>query len=478
MKRQLILRGYQEPAVDYIMNTAITVLAIAPNGGKTEISIKVIDRYLQRFPNAKVLVLTHSTNVLKDNYYDRVDSTHVNFTYSKEFDPNVSVHIGLPHSHKKTLDHYDFVIVDEAHENYFAAREQKLIKRVNPSKQLLLTGTPSKFIFRGGFNIFPIAANQIPNIYSAKLNLELVASNYKWLGYYNNDNEVKRSFMFDVDDTRKTLESVMDKLLQRLQTKFTPEQFNHPSLVTKFKKWAFTYDQIGKTMIACKNIEQANMVYDILKTEHDMNVGLSHSKNDSDSSVMDRFKSNEFNVLVVVNRGRLGYNDDDLMNLIDITGTHNPDVIFQMFCRVLRGTQDVTKYYMKVTPKELHNMALTHLSVCAGLMLTDIKFLTTFNGKNLNGMQTPVIRGSKPTTSGGSGGTRVKPETRNILPEFTHDVVDTMKSVIHDAENVASIYKMTTIGNAKYILGYSKNRPKQTFEDMIESCRGDLSLVD
>jgi hypothetical protein len=482
MKRNLVLRGYQEGAVDHIMKTPVCVLAIAPNGGKTEISIKVIDRYLQKNPNAKILVLPHSTNVLKDNYYDRLEETKANFTYSKEFDPNSSVHISLPNSEKKITGKYDFVIVDEAHENYFATREQRLIKNINPSKQLLLTGTPSIFIRKGGFDIFFIAANQIPEIYSAKLNLELVASNYKWLGNYTNDHEVKKSFMFNVDDTRKTLEAVMDKLLQRLQTKFTPVQFNHPSWVTKFKNWAFTYDQIGKTMIACKTISQANTVYDILKNEHNMNVGLSHSLNDTESSIINDFKAGEYNVLVVVNRGRLGFSDVNLMNLIDMTGTHNPDIIFQMFCRVLRGTPDMTKYYMKVTPKELHNMSLTHLSVCAGLMLTDIKFLKIYNGRNFNDIQIPIIRGNRPSptvgSTSGSGGTRPNPVTRNILPEFTYNVVDTMKSVLHDAENIASIYKMTTIGHVKYTLGHSKQRPKLTFEDIVESCRGNLSLVE
>ena len=289
--------------------------------------------------------------------------------------------------------------------------------------------------------------------------------------------------MFDVDDTRKTLEAVMEKLLQRLQTNFTPEQFNHPSWVTKFKKWAFTYDQIGKTMIACKNIAQADMIYNILKTEHNMNVGISHSENDLDSSVMNRFKANEFNVLVVVNRGQLGYSDDDLMNLIDITGTHNPNRIFQMFCRVLRGTQDMVKYYMKVTPKELHNMSLTHLSVCAGLMLTDINFLTNFNGKNFNDIQIPIVKSTKPTpiggSSGGNGGLRPNPATRNILPEFTYDIIDTMKSVLHDTENITSIYKKTTISEVKYILGYSKTKPiaKLTLDYFIKSGRGNLQLI-
>jgi len=482
MKRDLILRGYQEPAVDHIMNTPICVLAIAPNGGKTEISIEVISRYLKLNPNAKILILPHSTNVLKDNYYNRLEGLNLNFTYSKDFDPNTSVHISLPNSDRKIVGHYAFVIVDEAHENYFAPREQRLIGRINPSKQLLLTGTPSIFIRKGGYDIFKIASNEIPKEHQATLNLECVASNYKWMPHYNGINEVKASFMFNVDDTRKTLEAVMEQLLMRLQTKFTPEQFNHPSWVTKFKKWAFTYDQIGKTIIACKTISQANMVYDILKNEHDMNVGMSHSENDMDSVVIDDFKLGKLKILVVVNRARLGFSDVNLMNLIDITGTHNIDIIFQMFCRVLRGTPDVEKYYMKVTPKELHNMSVTHISVCAALMLTDRKFLEVYNGRNFNDIQIPVIRGNRPTPRGGSGGSRggsrPNPVTRNILPEFTYNAIDTMKSVLHDAENPVSIYKMTTIARAKYILGHSKKRPTLTFEDILESCRGNLSLVE
>ena len=45
-KRQLILRHYQVPASDYAMNHDISVLGLAPNAGKTEISIDVIGRYL------------------------------------------------------------------------------------------------------------------------------------------------------------------------------------------------------------------------------------------------------------------------------------------------------------------------------------------------------------------------------------------------------------------------------------------------
>lgn len=152
-----------------------------------------------------------------------------------------------------------------------------------------------------------------------------------------------------------------------------------------------------------------------------------------------------------------------------------------MFCRALRGTSDMQKYYVKVTPKELHNMSLTHLSVCAALMLTDREYLLTYNGRNFNDIKIPILKGSKPVsggTSGGGGSIRNNPITRNMLPEFTYDVVDTMRSVLCDLNNTASIYKETTMGRVKYMLGYSKNRPPLSFDDILKSCRGEMIYSD
>ena len=478
MKRQLILRDYQEPAADYIMNHNRTVLAVAPNGGKTEISIVVIERYLKSFPNNKVLVLTHSTNVLLDNYYDRVEELDVSFTYSKTFDSNANVHFSLPHSEDKMNDNYDFIIVDEAHENYFARRVQRIVTSTNPPKQLLLTGTPSKFIYAGGYDIFAVASNEISEKYFAKLNIDLVASSYDLMTHYNRDLEVNSNYVFDVDDTKKTLESVLNKLIKRLGSKFSPREFNHPSFITKIKNWAFTYENIGKTLIACRNTAQADDVYEIFKAKG-VKVGISHYGNDGDSSEITKFKNNEYDVLVVVNRARLGYSDSDLMNIIDMTGTHNPDIIYQMFSRVLRGTPDDQKYYLKVTPRKLRNMDLTHISVCAALMLTDREYLLRFNGRNFNDLVIPVIRTPRRSDSGSSGGSGGSRRSNNVtLPEFTLDIIDTFKNILHNLDNEASIYKSTTIGKVKYELGFSKRRPPLTFEDILEGCRGDLSLVE
>ena len=472
-KRTLTLRDYQVPASEYVLGSKRCVLAIAPGGGKTEITIDVVERYLKLFPNAKVLILTHSTNVLLDNFVDRLKEINVSFTYSTNFDDDVQVHLCLPHSENKIKGNYDFIIIDEAHENYLAPRVQRIIDKVNPSKQLLLTGTPSKFILKNKeqaaknkrakilvseplFDIYVIASNEISSEWFAKLNVELVASDYKWSGFYDSNHEVTKKFTFTYDDTKSTLEVVMEKLMARIKYGLKPEKFNHPSFLTKIKTWAFAYKTIGKTMIVCKRQEQAEMVNKIL-LDMGVNSAVSHSECDVDGDVITDFKNNIYDVLVVVNRAKLGYNDVNLMNIIDMSGTHNPDVIYQMFSRVLRGGPETQKFYLKLTPKELHNMSLTHLSMCGALMLTDKSYLLLFDGKNFNNLEIPVIKGKRTSTgSGGSsrGGSNKKNE--NVLPEFTFDVIDLFKDILHNLSNPVSIYKMTTINDVKKMLGHSR----------------------
>lgn len=473
--RDLVLRDYQIEPVEYVMGKKRVVLGIAPNGGKTEISIAIIEQYLQENPNNKVLVLTHSTNVLLDNYFNRVGEINVGFTYSRTYDPNVSVHISLPHNKGKLLDSYDFIIVDEAHENYLVDRIQNIIKKINPSKELLLTGTPSKFIYEGGYEIYPLACNEIPKEFQAQLNIELVASSYGWESRdYNEDGEIKKTFDFETDATKKTLESVMSGLLKRIKEGFTPKEYNHPGFISKFKSWLFTYNYIGKTLIACQSINQSNDVYKILK-DKGINVGLSHSDNDKDSLEVEKFKNGDYNVLVVVNRARLGYSDVNLINIIDMTGTHNPDIIFQMFCRALRGTPEVQKLYLKVTPKKLDKMALTHLSVCAALMLTDKYYLMLYNGHNFNDIKIPIFRNTptEPRVIGANRGNSLPRTPKGnvmMLPQFTHNVIDTMSNVILDLNGDSSIYKYTTLGKVKEQLGY-KPRGPITVDEIYESIR-------
>lgn len=456
MKKELQLRDYQVPAANFIFENQISVLALAPNGGKTEISIYALIKLIEENPKTSVLILTHSTNVLKDNYTNRLDSLKLPFKYSTCFDKNANVHICLPHSEYFIKNEYDILVVDEAHENYLAPRVQRILKIVKPKKQILLTGTPSPFIKNGSFNIHTIAANDIPTQYMAKLQIELVATNYKWIKKFKNEFEIKKEASTSIEETKDAMELILLKLFDRVKNRLSPEEFNSPSFLTKLKKWAFTYKKLGKTLIFCRSINQAYIVYEILR-ENKVSVGMSHSENDPNSSELIKFKDNKFDVLVVVDRGRLGYSDNNLFNIIDMSGTHNPNVIYQIFSRVLRGTPSDQKYYLKITTQEYGMMDFTHSCVSAALMLTDKKYLSTYDGDNFNGIKIPMIKkltlapvktnSDTGRNRGGNGSGNGK--TSFIFPQFTHDVIDMFKNIIHDLDEPVTIYKMTTIGEVR-----------------------------
>jgi superfamily II DNA or RNA helicase len=450
-KRPLILRPYQVPASEFALNNEISILAVAPNGGKTEISIYVLCKYLELNPESKVLILTHSTNVLKDNFTSRLDELDIKFTYSTTFDPNCQVHICLPNSEHLIKGKYDFLLVDEAHENYLADRVQRIVKKINPKVQLLLTGTPAKFIKKGGYNIYTLAANAIPVEYFAKLQIELVSSNYNWAKELNKDYEVRSQYKFKATETKQTLESILIKLIDRVRVGLTAEEFNNPGIIAKLKQWGYTYKKLGKTLIICHSIKQAADVHKIL-ISNGVNSMVSDSETDKDSSEIANFKENKYDVLIVVDRARLGYSDDNLYNIIDMSGSHNPNVLYQIFARVLRGTPDMQKYYLKVTTQEYGMMDFTHACVSAALMLTDNKYLSTFNGSNFNGIKIPVIK--KPTkinVDGSNSGSKSK-KSKLIFPEFTNDVVDMFKNIIHNLDEPVSIYKLTTMGEVRAAL--------------------------
>jgi superfamily II DNA or RNA helicase len=469
-KRTLVLRPYQVKPATYCLINDKVVLASAPSSGKTEMAIWIIEQYLKQNPNSRILILAHDTKVLLYNFIQRLNGLNVSFSYSSDLNSGAQVLITIPQNSHKIKGNFDFLIVDEAHENYLAKRVEKLVKRIKPKKELLMTATPSKFIKKGGYNICTLALNQLPDEYLSKLNIELVASEYNWFGNYNAQQNIKSNFKSTHQATKETLENILPVLIERVKSKSKSKRFNFPNIFTKVKNWANIYKSLGKTMIVCNSIEQADLTYNILKSEG-VNCCCSHSNNDSDSLIIDKFSENDIDVLIVVDRGRLGYNNTELMNLIDLSGTHNPDLIFQMFCRVIRKSENKNddKFFIKVTPKNKINMELTHMAVCAALMLTDEKYLKQYNGSNFNNIKIPVLK--KQNHVKNSNGSNRKGNSL-ILPNFTHDVINFFKNIIHNIDKPVSIYEETTIGEVKYKLGFLKRNPGKSDFDIYKSGAG------
>lgn len=470
----IILRDYQEqPARDALLMTK-NILALCPGSGKTEIAIYLICKYIEENPNKRILILTHSTNILLDNFFNRIEGIDVNFTYSKDVKDTSQVHLCLPNKENDITGNYGLVIIDEAHENYLADQVQKILTKTSPDKELLLTATPSKFINNiDEYNIQVVAANEISSEYFSKLGIELVASNYDWGGHYNTDNEVRENFVYKRDDTYETLNNLITNIIKRLRYLDDAKRFNLPNLLSKcknnFKDWFGIYNQLGKTMIVCKAIPQADQVFEIL-TSAKVDVQLSHSKNDPDSINMGKFKNNEFNVLVVVGRGRIGYNDEKLFNMIDLSGTHNPDLIYQMFSRLVRGNPKLQKFYIKATPKRHYDMHLTHISTCVALMLTDRRYILEYSGIKNSNVGIPVIKEvyeKSRYTNENKEERRDKKQT--FLPYFnSFDTIEMFKNIQHDLEKDTSIYKMTSITKAREVLGLT-NTIKYSYDEILEN---------
>lgn len=458
MPVDLVLRDYQVPASDYAMDHDKSVLAIAPNGGKTEIAIYTIKRFLSLHPNERVLVLAHDTDILRDQFYKRLEkykTPNLGFTYSTTFEPDKQVHITLPQSERQIRGHYAWLVVDEAHENYLAKQVQRIIKKIRPDKQILLTGTPAKLIRAGGFDIYCLAVNSLPSEYFAKLHIELVASNYNWKEHLNANGEIRSDCKYTAEQRRETFKKIIDNLVERVKYKLSPEEFNDPTIITKIKMKVlpFIFKKLGRTMFICRRIREADEINKILQSSG-VNSVVSHHEDDIDSENIKDFTEDKYDVLIVVGRAKLGYSDDGLYNIIDMSGTHDPNNILQIICRGLRGGPSKEKFYLKVTTQEYGMMDYTHACVCAALMLTDNKYLSMFNGYNFK-LMVPVIKKIMEEIERQPIKREQKnEETKNsprklVFPEFTHDVVDQFRNIIHNLDNPVSIYKAVSMDDIR-----------------------------
>jgi hypothetical protein len=322
------------------------------------------------------------------------------------------------------------LIVDEAHENYFAKTVQNIISKTKPKKQILLTGTPYQFIGKDDFKIHFLSLNELNKSIIPKLRVDIIESNYNWNGNYNKLKEIKKAFNFNDVDTKATLDKTFQFILNRNNIK---------------KK------EVSKTLVICNNIKQSELVKKYLDV-FGLSSVLSNSKNDTKSLLIQDFKRNKINILIVVNRARLGYDDIDLINLIDMSGTLNPNLIYQMMARVLRGSSNVQKYYIRLTSKKddsLNSEIATNLA----LMLTDKSYISSFNGKNFD-MQTIIVPNyfSKKYIRNSSNFSKNSPK----LLIDTYDIISFYRDAISDTDKENGVYKFCKIKDVLAELGSKK----------------------
>lgn len=331
-------------------STEAAILAAAPGSGKTTISQIVIQKYIQKYPDAKVLVLTHGQNLLKNQYLENLQNPHVkiDFTFGDfDSDESTQVFVGIPHSiNRLPAAKIDLLVVDECHEFYLKKMVQSIIKKYSPKHQLLLTGSPSEF-------------NRLKSL----------GTNYK-ITYICGNDLISKNVFSDVEmDVVELTNSRNTNIVENIR-----KMLRHAENKGK---------NLSKLIVAVNGINQADLVAQFLRLKG-RKVALSTSENDRDSDKIKKFQENQYDTLVVVQRGILGFSDNNVTGLFDLRCSKDVEISNQIFARVLRKHPDsVEKFYYRCGNKknrDWHNQVVMLFKI-KSLMRKDI--FTRYNGSNM-----------------------------------------------------------------------------------------------
>jgi superfamily II DNA or RNA helicase len=423
-EKDLQIIGYQNQFFGKkIWENAINplVLAAGTSAGKTITSLISLEIFYSdsKNKNKRTLVVPASKTVLRDNYSIELEKFNPNFGYfvatnKKELeeaikDNSYQVIIALPQTisrNYKLLPKIHNFILDEAHQWYFKNTIQTIIKHIKPTKQLLLTGTPSRFIAKGnGFDFFFVPVMDLYNEDRvSNIKIEVVSSSYdfKQKDYLSNYGNLKSSKTNSAKEAKDALSMVCDEMILKLRSRLGNKYLSNLRGANKISS---LFNDLDKTIIFCHSVKQSNAFFKELNSMKGLKdkVLVSHSDNDKDSEYFEMFRTqSEYKVLVAVDRGKLGYNLPDLFNVVDFTLTQSLDMILQMMGRILRlSDKDKQKTYFKVATKNTAGYFVDLMTGALCLFTNDSPtyYYSSFNGKNMGGILIPKVL-TKSTKSG------------------------------------------------------------------------------
>lgn len=385
---------------DYFRPVRPLVLAGGTGFGKTFTAIlKLILFYLNpENKGKKTIILPASTKVLRNNFGVALAKfANLPFTYcvadgkrafKNAVKSNCDVIIVLPQTlaNIETLPKVEWLVVDEAHKWYFADTIKGIIEKSNPTYQLLLTGTPFKFNARKkDYLMFyvpvedMIAAGNVGNPL-----VEVVSSSIDLKNYdYNDHGDVRSDITWSYKESKDQLIAVAKEISKMLKTRYRKTTIGR--LLSVFG--------MDKTIIYCYSKKQARHFYKVFQSsELAGKVLMSDSESDIDSTEFEKFKTQEYyRVLLVVDRGKEGFDMPELFNIIDFTLSTNPEVILQILGRVLRLSllqPNKQKVYYKVASQ--NTVGFIHTLMTGVLQLVKREYYETFTG-NFSEITVPTM---------------------------------------------------------------------------------------
>ncbi len=471
-----------------ILNEDKVVLAAGTSSGKTFYTIMLLNLfYMEKAnKNKKTIIIPSAQTNLRSNFEDSIIDFNPDFKYvvcktcddlREAVDSDAQVIVCLPQTISMCIDilpKVEKLIVDEAHVWYYAKTVKSIIKKTQPNQQLLLTGTPSIFILKGGFYMHFVPVMELYDEGRiAETEVHVVSSYYdfKEKDYNSNDNLTltakTKHKLADEATFKKVVLGMMKKLKNPIKSLKNVNRLTN-DVAGKFFK------HLDKTIIWANSIKQANKFAEVLRTFDGLenSVIVSHSKNDDDSALMDKFKTdNDVRVLVSVNRGRMGWSYTELYNAIDFTMTRNLNSILQMMARLFRVSKvdaKKRKYFYKVSNAK--DAGYYTVIMKGALLLLDREWYSKFNGRNFNDMRIPVTVPRR-TNPNKDGGCKTPGRKRTV---YNYEMIDLpldmnfFKSVLAKQDDMFSTVAWTTIGKVRHELGIIERDKYRTEEEVMK----------
>ena len=468
----------------YVLNpTKPVVLAFGTDGGKTFTTIMELIIYFSKpeNKNKQVIIIPASKGDTRDNFKDALksfDGLDQYFSFCvvddessddlslgqkvlESLENKCNVVVALPQTLASVVDKLpkvERIILDEAHEWYFANPKGKdgLVKRVitqtSPSQQLLLTGTPYDFnARRSEFDIFHYSVEKLQdngktgdaemNIVSSTVDLDVFAD-------FNDNGELRQHVKLSRNQIRRSVGKVFLDMEETLRLPGDIIKSN------KVKRLQAVFGELEKTIVYFKRKSHAKHAYEYLKNITDVAI----STGDDKDPTLQNFKyGTDVKVLIVVNKARQGFSDDELFNIVDFSFSRKPSMLQQMYGRLLRKSKlqpNKTKRYFKVAPKnDIHYYEMLMLGV---MNLNLQAFYTEFEGKS-DKLPVPRIKPTKPTEPNPNGptdrGGSTKRLNMTVLSEMKEAgillTMDSLKEINRKSNDLFSISAYTTLGEIR-----------------------------
>lgn len=392
---------------DFITPVKPLVLAGGTGFGKTFTTILKLITFYSNPENKgkKTIILPSSTKVLRNNFGESMDIFNgLPFTYcvctgKRDFNRAVKysdcdVIIVLPQTlaNIKELPKVEWLVVDEAHKWYFAKTIGEIITKTKPTYQLLLTGTPFKFnAKKDDYLMFYVPIEDMidaGNVGNPLIEVVSSSINLKEDDFEPSSKEVRSNLSFSYKEDKDQLVTVAKEINKTLKTRFRKSTIGR--MLGVFG--------IDKTIIYCYSKKQARHFYKTFqKSDLAGKVLLSDSESDIDSTEFNKFKTEEgYRVLLVVDRGKEGFDMPELFNIVDFTLSTNPEIILQILGRVLRISKEQPnkqKIYYKVASQNTASFILTLMTGI--LQLVNREYYSTFTGK-FDELKVPTMPREKP----------------------------------------------------------------------------------